>query len=104
MVNGAAIGLITTLVAQLREDVREDLHDLEDRLGKRIDCQAGDLSEIEAWRQSEMDRRTRQDGQWSVLRNAAHLAERYGKVILAAAVLGATALAAFVGVNIRIGG
>lgn len=103
MFNGAAIGLVTSLVNGMEDRLRAEIHATEQRLSLELKTINGDVDGLELWRADVERARQRREGQWSVVSNSVAFLERHGKVILAAAVVAAPILAALLGVRIVIG-
>ena len=105
MLNGAAIGLVTSLVAGMEARNREALVAMEQRITEKITSQDVDIEGLEAWRASIVEARLRREGQWSVFLTVGKFANRYGRAILGLAIaFAATVLALLGGVNVSIGG
>jgi hypothetical protein len=108
MLNGAAIGLVTSLTTGMEARLITEIKAAEERQNSKLESAvlalSGDVDELEAWRESEMSARIRRDGQWSVFRNSARFADRYGKILLALALALASILVASLGgVHVSIG-
>lgn len=105
MLNGAAIGLVTSLTSGMEARLILEIKAAEERQNAKLDAFAravtGDVDDLQTWRDDMNDARLVRQGQMSVLSGFASFLIRYDKVILGIGIgLASGVVAAVAGVHL----